>query len=784
MPPRSKKSRITRVVRAVAALGIAGVVLLALRYGGVLFATYGITSPLAVRSVSASFVVGRTAALDSWGVSQRLNELLGVGMENVSVATMGSLTADDLTIRSRPLVPDPADTVVQPGLRREGRGTALSLAERRAVAPAGRMWETSSGDVWGRKRSGLLQIRRDNVEQLVPVAEIDAEALFGDEWVSNTQAPPLTHAGLIFWISAGERLVAADIASGAVVWDMKVPSFGYSRRGFALDARPGATATLFVPFGPMMVAVEAATGALVNDFGSQGIASLPGPTMVAPILIGDEVIVASYDPQEVVGLDAATGEIRWTVPLHPESRTFTGGAPWSGLAFDEDRSLLFVTTGNPRPALSGHTRPGDNPNSNSVIAIDLVEKRIEWAFQEVRHDLWDFDVPSGPILSTITVDGQDYDVVIAVTKIGNTLILDRESGRPIYDFRRSRAPTSTFAREQTAEYQPDLREPEPLIDIAFDTTMITDVSAASRAFVARQVADGRAVFGRFAPPALNRDHVTFGLHGGAEWHGASVDPDADRLYVAVNMIPWALRLYALTEQDQRPEGLRESETYTSLCADCHRPSRDGAFVQEGEAAIEFVPSLHGYTEDPDNRSVFTVDFMTAAHDGPVATQEQLDVLWTDFEEWDRELVDRGALRLFSHWRQILDPAGLPGSAPPWGKIVALDLGTGSKVWEVPFGEKQLPGGLEDTGSPSYGGLISSSGGLIFATGTDDRLVRAMDEETGEVLWSYRMAAAGSAPPITFEHEGRQYVAVVSTGGKFHNFVDRASRLYLFALPNG
>jgi quinoprotein glucose dehydrogenase len=771
------------LLRVSVALGVAVVTVGAVHYGGVVFKAYGLTSPLSFRRVSASFVVGRTVALDSWGVSQRLNRLLGVGMENTSVATMGSLSAADMEITVRPAGPDPTDTIVELGVRREGRGTALSPSVRREVPPAGRMWETSRGDVWGRKRSALEQIRRDNVDRLVPVLEIDAEALFGDEWVSNAEAPPLTHGGLIFWITAGERLVAADIASGELLWDMKVPSFGYSRRGFALDAGPGREATLFVPFGPMMAAIDAGTGRLVNDFGLRGIARLPGPTMVAPLLIGDEVIVASYDPQEVVGLDAATGEVRWSVPLHPESRNFSGGAPWSGLAFDAERSLLFVTTGNPRPALSGHTRPGDNRNSNSVIAIDLIGKRIEWAFQEVRHDLWDFDVPSGPILSTIEVEGRDYDVVIAVTKIGNTLILDRESGRPIFDFRRSRAPESTFARERTAEYQPDLRVPEPLIDIAFDTSMITDVSAASRAFVERQVADGRAVFGRFAPPALNRDHVTFGLHGGAEWHGASVDPDADRLYVAVNMIPWALRLYALTEQDGRPDGLRESETYTALCADCHRPSRDGSFVQEGEAAVDFVPSLHGYTSDPENREVFSVDFMTAAHDGPVASQEQLDTLWAVFEEWDRELIDRGALRLFSHWRQLLDQDGLPGSAPPWGKIVALDLGTGGKVWEVPFGEKRLPGGVEDTGSPSYGGLISSSGGLIFATGTDDRLIRAIDEETGEVVWSHRMAAAGSAPPITFEHDGQQYVAVVSTGGKFHNFVDRASRLYLFSLPN-
>jgi quinoprotein glucose dehydrogenase len=58
---------------------------------------------------------------------------------------------------------------------------------------------------------------------------------------------------------------------------------------------------------------------------------------------------------------------------------------------------------------------------------------------------------------------------------------------------------------------------------------------------------------------------------------------------------------------------------------------------------------------------------------------------------------------------------------------------------------------------------------------------AIDAASGKTLWRYKMAAAGSAPPITFSHNGRQYLCVIATGGRFHNFVDRAGKLYIFAL---
>ena len=155
-----------------------------------------------------------------------------------------------------------------------------------------------------------------------------------------------------------------------------------------------------------------------------------------------------------------------------------------------------------------------------------------------------------------------------------------------------------------------------------------------------------------------------------------------------------------------------------------------------------------------------------------------------FSELDHEIERSGNLSLGYVATQLLDDQGFPGSRPPWGEIVALDLASGRIQWRVPFGEyaELKRRGLPRAGQPNFGGLIATRGGLIFATGTIDAHVRALDVETGNELWSYELPAAGSAPPTTYKVDGRQFLAVVATGGRFHGFDARASRIVAFALP--
>ena len=69
-----------------------------------------------------------------------------------------------------------------------------------------------------------------------------------------------------------------------------------------------------------------------------------------------------------------------------------------------------------------------------------------------------------------------------------------------------------------------------------------------------------------------------------------------------------------------------------------------------------------------------------------------------------------------------------------------------------------------TGTENYGGATATSGGLVFAAGTIDKLIRAFNSETGDEFWSYELPFIGSAPPSTYLYENKQYIVLHSSGG--------------------
>ena len=123
---------------------------------------------------------------------------------------------------------------------------------------------------------------------------------------------------------------------------------------------------------------------------------------------------------------------------------------------------------------------------------------------------------------------------------------------------------------------------------------------------------------------------------------------------------------------------------------------------------------------------------------------------------------------FGGYLRIYDPDGYPAAVPPWGTLNAINLNTGDYAWKIPFGEypELAAQGLKDTGTENYGGPIVTAGGLIFIGATDfDKKFRALDKATGELLWETTLPFSGNATPITYEVDGRQYVAIAAGGGK-------------------
>ena len=447
--------------------------------------------------------------------------------------------------------------------------------------------------------------------------------------------------------------------------------------------------------------------------------------------------------------------------------------------------MFYVNTGNPHPAILGINRKGDNKRSSSVVAIDLNQDKVIWDFQETAHDLWDFDIPSPPIIHNLKIDKNIYEVVISVSKTGNTIILERNIGKPIFDITYKKAPTSTIPGEFTSPFQIDIKKPEKFSKIEFSLDDISELSKEKQEEIKQLLINSK--YGWYETPSFQKDLIIFGLHGGAEWSGAAIDPINQYLYIPVNNVPWKLKPYIQSREVKTffPKKIENNhQLYIKKCSDCHGKNRSGFNIKEGEKQTKFIPSLVGFYEVPGmDKKIQSLQEIKSKHASLDLNTDELLRLQKLFKWWDGELRKKNELKIVADgaWAQLLTRDGLPASNPPWGYISKLDLVSGKILWNLPVGDMIVGGKKIKVGTASYGGLAINSAGILFFTGTEDSKAYAFDADTGQELWSHEMDAAGSAPPIIFNHNNKQYVSFLSTGGKFHNFKKKSSTIYTFTI---
>src|SRR5690606_20751742 len=124
---------------------------------------------------------------------------------------------------------------------------------------------------------------------------------------------------------------------------------------------------------------------------------------------------------------------------------------------------------------------------------------------------------------------------------------------------------------------------------------------------------------------------------------------------------------------------------------------------------------------------------------------------------------------------FVGPEGLPIFKPPYGRITAIDMNTGEHLWWIPNGDTPqwiahhplLRGvSLPITGQLSHATPLVSRTLLIYGEGSGgEARIHEVDKRTGERLATVELPARSDAAPMTYVHQGAQYIVVSISGGE-------------------
>ena len=372
-------------------------------------------------------------------------------------------------------------------------------------------WSRSHGNAHSNRFSSLKNINLENINKL----DVAWTYEFSEKgW--DIQSNIIFADGKVFIPSTKKHVVALNAYNGQELWKYETKQLVPARRGLIFYKDKNNKSQIFFCNGRYLTNIFADNGKPNDKFGNKGLKKIDHNCSVAPVIVDDKLIIATFEPSLDV-YDLYSGKLLWKYYLkekYPENRVggqkynYQGGHPWGGISADEDRKIVYITTGNPDKYFTGINRPGKNKYSNSIISIDLNAKKKLWDFQEVEHDIWNLDIPAPPVLTSIVKNGKKVDVVVSVTKLGNTIILDRVNGNLLFDFHKKKAPLSSVPGEKTALYQPAVRLPEPFTKQFFTNKDVTNISKESREYVEKQLINKN--FGFLFPMQLIR--IIFSMH--------------------------------------------------------------------------------------------------------------------------------------------------------------------------------------------------------------------------------------------------------------------------------
>ena len=637
----------------------------------------------------------------------------------------------------------------------------LPLALHRAPLPPGD-WPAYGGDAGGSRFSPLTQVHRGNVAALrVAWTFHTGEARRGGMLRNAAfEATPLVVDGTMYLSTPGGLVIALAPESGRMRWrfDARVDStthFGdYVSRGVSTWLDPAAALgsacrrrILVATVDARLIALDGATGRPCAGFGTAGTVDLRQGLRNAPSFAGEYeetsppavvrgLVIVGSGVADNTRTDAASGEVRafdarsgalvWTWDPVPQSPDDPAYATWRG----------------PEAHRTGAA------NAWSVIAADSARDLVF--------------VPTGSPSVDYYGGGRLGD-----NRYANSIVaLRATTGRVVWHFQ--------TVHHDLWDY--DNAAPPALVTVRRDGRAIPAVLQATKTgmlFVLDR-GTGRPIFPVEERPvphstvpgeeaAATQPFSTLPLlspHRFVPDSAFGVSPErraACRAHVA------ALR----NEGVFTPPSTQGTLALPSNIGGAHW----GGLTYDSERGIVVVPANRVAGE------ITLLDTAGLRMDTLGMSESRVGESWTRMHGTPYVL----------HRFLLLGPDNVPCTPPPFGTLVAIQLGTGRRLWEVPLGDmsalvKAPAGTLRGMGSPNLGGPIATAGGLVFVAATLDRQLRAFDIETGRELWSAPLPAGGKATPMTYlGADGRQYVAIAA-GGDGGGF-GRDDALVVFALPS-
>jgi len=656
-------------------------------------------------------------------------------------------------------------------------------------------WTSYGGDIGHTRYSALDQINASNFNTLEVAWRFKPDNL-GPRPEFQFESTPLMVKGVVYTTAGSRRaVVALDAATGEMLW-MHSENEGargaaaprqLSGRGLSYWTDGREQRILYVTPGYRLIALDAKTGIPVAGFGKNGVVDLKleddqemdlvtgeiglhsTPAVAKDVVIIGAAHKTGANPKSrrnekgyVRGYDVRTGKRLWifhTIPgpgefgndtWERDSWSYTGNTGvWAQISVDEELGLVYLPVEMPTGDYYGGHRPGNGLFGESLVAVDLQTGKRRWHFQLVHHGIWDMDIPCAPILVDITVNGRTIKAVAQPTKQAFLYVFNRETGEPIWPIEERPVARGDVPGEWYAPTQPFPTKPPAYDRQGISVDDLIDFTPEMRAQAVRAI-EKYKIGPIFTPPVASKLEgpiATLTSGFATNWPGGAYDPETHIAYIYSQSGASPLALVV------PPDGMSDMNFIQGTALTGARRTGGSGSAAGGGRTETAAPA-------------------GTASPAPAASSGE-----------------------GGGGGPSLNVQGLPLLKPPYARISAIDLNKGEIKWQIAHGETAdnvrnnpaLKGlNIPRTGRPGLIGplvtktlVIAGEGGLFTTpNGKRGAMLRAYDKATGQEAGAVYMPAPESGSPMTYMHNGRQYIVIAVSGGNY------SAELIAFRLPQG